>query len=321
MRPRVTSIGLILPPRPQADFVYPRHIDAASIDALPAKPGVYFFRDRTGQPIYIGKSVNIRSRVLAHLRTAEETAMLAATRRIDFMRTAGETGALLLEAQLIKLHQPAFNVLLKFRGEAYALHLPGVDSGPRVAAYGELNDDNAAQLHGLFVSRSAAQEGLQALIRRHQLCPALLGLESRSHKRACFAHQIGHCLGACVGHESHDTHYHRLRQALAQLHAAVWPYGDAPIGIVETDGQWRQIHIVHRWSYIGSLQGRKRKLPLPAAQGIDIDTYKILARPLAEGSLVLGKCEIRGRQIYYVDDSAGSVSACPLAPKTSMQRL
>lgn len=312
---------MIIPPRPETDFVYPRHIDAASIDALPAAPGVYFFRDRAGQPLYIGKSINIRSRVLAHLRTAEETAMLAATRRIDFQRTAGEIGALLLESQLIKLHQPPYNVLLRFYGESYALHLPSGLGRPQVVAYGELEEENAAQLHGLFVSRSAAQQGLQALIRQHRLCPALLGLESRSLNRACFAHQIGHCLGACIGNESQEVHHYRLQQALAQLHAAVWPYGDAPIGIVETDGHWRQVHVIHRWSYVGSLQGRKRKLALPAAHWIDIDTYKILARPLAEGSLVLSACEIRGRDIYHVGESTSAASAFPDHPQARLQRI
>ncbi|MCB5392478.1 hypothetical protein LIP47_17190, partial [Eggerthella lenta] len=64
-------------------------------------------------PLYIGKSINIRSRVLSHLRTQDEAAMLRQSRRISWICTAGEIGALLLEARLIKEQQPLFNKRLR----------------------------------------------------------------------------------------------------------------------------------------------------------------------------------------------------------------
>lgn len=65
--------------------------------------GVYLFHSESDtMPLYIGKSVNIRSRVMAHLRTANEAAMLRQAKRISWICTAGEIGALLLEARLIK---------------------------------------------------------------------------------------------------------------------------------------------------------------------------------------------------------------------------
>jgi len=305
MRPRVTSVGLILPP-PPAECEYPAHINRASLDALPNKPGVYLFLDRSNTPIYIGKSVNIRSRVMAHLRTAEEAAMLKATRKIDFVRSAGEIGALLLESQLIKRHQPVCNTLLKYESEPFALYLPGGETRPLAAAYSEVECDESAFLYGLFPSRSAAQEKLEALIRQHMLCPALLGLESVTHGRACFAHQIGRCRGACIGTESKAAHAARLRAALEKLNAEIWPW-NGPIGIIETDERLRQIHVVDRWSYIGSLQGRRRKIRLPANRAVDIDTYKILARPLADGELQIASCEVRRQSAYYNASNQGKV--------------
>jgi excinuclease Cho len=299
MRPRVTSVGLILPP-PPADFEYPAHINRASLDALPSKPGVYLFLNRAKVPIYIGKSVNIRSRVMAHLRTPEEMVMLKETRRVGFLRTAGEIGALLLESRLIKQYQPDYNILLKFTAESFALYLKKGDTRPQTAACSEVGWDESAFLYGLFASRSAAQEGLLALVRRHMLCPALLGIETTTHGRACFARQIGRCMGACIGDESRETHFRRLQAALEQLNAEIWPY-DGPIGIVETEDQWRQIHVVDRWSYIGSLEGRRRKIRLPVKRIIDIDTYKILAKPLADGQLTIAPCEVRQSAAYYID--------------------
>lgn len=279
-----------MPSRPAENFEYPAHIDCTSLAALPPEPGVYFFRNRAGAPIYIGKSVNIRARVLAHLRTPEEMAMLTECRRVDFVRTAGEIGALLLESQLIKRYQPSCNVLLKFTGEPFALYLQDGDSRPQVIGC-HADAGQPGRRHGLFASRSEAEQGLLALARQHQLCPALLGLETTTHGRACFAHQTGRCRGACIGRETRQAHQQRLRLALEQLDAAVWPYG-APIGIVERAAQWRQIHVIDRWSYIGTLEGRRRKIALPARHNVDIDTYKIVAGRLAAGQLDYVTCAV-----------------------------
>jgi excinuclease Cho len=63
--------------------------------------------------LYIGKSVDLRSRVLSHLRTVDEARMLRQTLRISHIRTAGEIGALLLEASMIKQQQPLHNKKLR----------------------------------------------------------------------------------------------------------------------------------------------------------------------------------------------------------------
>ena len=92
MQARITSVGLLIKPDPADTFEYPHHIDRASLDALPAKPGIYIFRGEQDRPLYIGKSVNIRTRVLSHLRAPEEARMLRQNRYIDFRRTAGAQG-------------------------------------------------------------------------------------------------------------------------------------------------------------------------------------------------------------------------------------
>jgi excinuclease Cho len=96
-----------------AIYEYPEHL-RPWVEALPNLPGVYLFHGESDTlPLYIGKSVNLRSRVLSHLRTPEEAAMLRQARSISWQRTAGELGALLLEAQLIKERQPLFNKRLR----------------------------------------------------------------------------------------------------------------------------------------------------------------------------------------------------------------
>ncbi len=91
----------------------PHQIDPDSLAALPRTSGVYIFKGEGTLPLYIGKSVDIRSRVLAHLRAEDEAEMIAQSRRVDYIETAGEIGALLLEARLIKQQSPLFNIRLR----------------------------------------------------------------------------------------------------------------------------------------------------------------------------------------------------------------
>ena len=94
-------------------YEYPNHLREA-IEGMPCAPGVYIFHGAEGDlPLYIGKSVNLRSRLLAHLRNPDEARLLRQTLRISHVRTAGEIGALLLEARLIKQQHPLLNQKLR----------------------------------------------------------------------------------------------------------------------------------------------------------------------------------------------------------------
>lgn len=106
-----------------AIYEYPEHLRPFLSEA-PALPGVYIFHSESDTlPLYIGKSVNIRSRVLSHLRTPDEATMLRQARRISWICTAGEMGALLLEARLIKEQQPLFNKRLRRNRQLCSLQL------------------------------------------------------------------------------------------------------------------------------------------------------------------------------------------------------
>lgn len=106
-----------------AIYEYPEHL-RSFLNDLPTRPGVYLFHGESDtMPLYIGKSINIRSRVLSHLRTPDEAAMLRQSRRISWICTAGEIGALLLEARLIKEQQPLFNKRLRRNRQLCALQL------------------------------------------------------------------------------------------------------------------------------------------------------------------------------------------------------
>jgi excinuclease Cho len=255
---------------------------------LPTAPGVYVFHGEDGDlPLYIGKSINLRSRVLSHLRNPDEANLLRQTRRITHIRTAGEIGALLLEASLIKQQQPLLNQKLRRNRQLCSLRL--VNGVPEVVDSKDFNFATEPALYGLFASRHAAIEGLHQLADQHRLCYGSLGLEKLKPSRACFRATIKLCSGVCRGDESPEAHGQRLVSSLEGLRVACWPYPGA-IGLTERyeDGPHKdkcQIHVIRNWCYLGSASdlAKARELDVIAA-GFDADGYKILCRPILSGS-------------------------------------
>ncbi|MDD0808862.1 excinuclease Cho [Curvibacter sp. RS43] len=276
-----------LPRRRRADFApaeafqYPAHLKAAVAD-LPAAPGVYVFHgDQENLPLYIGKSVNLRQRVLSHLRNPDEDRLLRQTRRISHIRTAGDIGAQLLEAQMIKTQQPLFNQKLRRNRQLCAWQRQG--DGLVLVYSKDLNFATAPELYGLYASRHAAIERLREVADQHRLCCGHLGLEKLPPGKACFRAALRQCAGVCRGDESVAEHDARLLSALRQMQVQCWPHPGA-VGLVERDGDFTQIHVLNHWCYLGSVGTLAEAAALShQAVGFDTDGYQILVRPLMEG--------------------------------------
>lgn len=266
---------------PAAIYQYPEHL-RSWLAELPNLPGVYFFHGESDvMPLYIGKSVNLRTRVMSHLRTIDEAKMLRLAQRISWVTTAGELGALLLEAQMIKTQQPLFNKRLRKNRQLCSLQLNG--HKPTVVYAKELDFSASPNLFGLYASRRAALEQLKKIADEQQLCYGLLGLESLSKGRGCFRASLGRCAGACCGKESVQAHQQRLQAALEQVRIICWPYPGA-IGLVEQGPAETQIHIIDHWFYLGSVSDISEAATLSKApKGFDNDGYKILCRPIISG--------------------------------------
>jgi excinuclease Cho len=263
-------------------YEYPNHLREAIAD-LPQAPGVYVFHGEEGDlPLYIGKSVQLRSRVLAHLRTESEARMLRQTRRISYVRTAGEVGALLLEARMIKLQHPLWNQKLRRNRQLCSLSL--LSGRPEVVYSKDVNFAREGHLFGLFASRHAALEALRQIADEQKLCYGALGLEKLSPGKPCFRAMLHHCAGVCRGEESQDAHQVRLFTRLSDLQIACWPFEGA-VGIVERFEELWEIHVIRNWSYLGSATSMDdaKQLDSPAA-GFDADGYKILCKPILSGA-------------------------------------
>lgn len=269
---------------PASLYEYPEHL-RGHIEGMPKAPGVYIFHGEEGDlPLYIGKSVNLRNRVLSHLRNEEEARMLRQSRRISYQRTAGEIGALLLEASLIKQLHPLFNQKLRRSRQLCAWQLP--ESGlpiPELVFSTAINFSSSPRLYGLYSSRRAAVQALQAIADQHKLCCGVLGLEKLTSGRGCFRAMLKQCSGACCGKESRESHDARLLAALEEIQVQCWPYSGA-VGLVETFEDSQQVHVIHQWCYLGSADTVEAAGNLHrTAAGFDADGYKILCKPLMTG--------------------------------------
>lgn len=233
-----------------AIYQYPEHL-RQWLEGLPKVPGVYTFHGESENlPLYIGKSINLRSRVMAHFRTTDEASMLRQARRVSWIPTAGDIGAQLLEAQMIKTQQPLFNKRLRKNRQLCSLQLG--EGAPEVVYAKDVDFSRSPDLYGLFRSRFAALEKLKSMADELQLCHGLLGLESLRPGRGCFRAALKRCAGACCGKESVEAHQQRLREGLERFRVVCWPW-EGPVGMVERGAEMTQIHVIDHWFWLGSV--------------------------------------------------------------------
>ena len=273
----------------------PPNLDPAYLEELPEGPGVYLFYGENELPLYIGKSTGVRARVLAHFaadhRASKEMSLSQQVRRIECRETAGELGALLLEARLVKELQPIHNRQLRRASELCAWQLEAADGGgdfrPKLVYAEELEMGRQENLFGLFPSARHAKASLRQIAGAHNLCLAVLGLEKPARGGACFAYQLKTCRGACIGKESPAVHGARLLAALAKMRLSSWPWPGA-VGLVETVGEKQDIHVVDNWRWLGTARSEAEVWAL-LEQGVrpafDQDIYKVLSKALKLGKL------------------------------------
>jgi DNA polymerase-3 subunit epsilon len=263
----------------------PPNIDKALVDSIPEKPGCYIFYGENQIPLYIGKSISLRSRVMGHFQGAltqrKEMKLSLQVRDIDWIETSGELGALILESRLIKERMPSLNIKLRRSKDLCAWSLELDEGGvltPRLVGHRELDPGIQENLFGLFYSKREANTYLKAIAKKYRLCEALLGLEKRIEGKPCFGYQVRQCGGACIAHSPLELHNLQLKTALELFQIQVWPYS-GPIAIKEAG----HMHVVDRWRYLGTAINEEELYEL-ADSGeaeFDLDIYKILKKALA----------------------------------------
>ena len=196
-----------------------RAVIARHAKLAPSSPGVYRMIDAKGDVLYVGKAKNIRKRIIAYTRPTGYDSrierMIAATAALEFVSTATETEALLLEANLIKRLRPRFNVLLRDDKSFPYILITADHWAPQILKHrgARTRDGN---YYGPFASVWAVNRTITALQRAFLLRSCSDGFfESRT--RPCLLYQIKRCSGPCTREIDFAEYGELVREANAFL--------------------------------------------------------------------------------------------------------
>lgn len=188
---------------------------------LPLTPGVYQMKDSGGKIIYIGKAKALKNRVTSYFRAIESHnaktyKLVQNIYDFDFIVTPTELDALVLEASLIKLHNPKYNILLKDDKGYNYIKISG-EEYPKIT-YALQTDDKKAEYIGPYTSGYTVKQAIEEANRLFMLptCsrkfPKDFGKE-----RPCLNFHIGRCMGVCKGKISPEEYRKNVDQAVSYI--------------------------------------------------------------------------------------------------------
>lgn len=269
----------------------PIELKNTDVSLLPEHPGVYTFYGKENIPLYVGKSINLKDRILSHftsdIHSATEMKISRQIERIETEITAGELGALIKEAQTIKNLLPLYNRKLRVKKELIALKAITNSSGYQTTLLEPITtispddlEESTDKPHviGFFKSRREAKNYLASICKDYGLCEKLLGLEKTTS--SCFGYRLENCSGACIDQEIPLKYNMRFTQAITNFKIKPWPFS-GPIVIKEENilARKKELFIIDKWCYLGSIryddEGNEKK-EYENKVIFDTDIYKIL---------------------------------------------
>ena len=210
-----TVFSRIKPDMP--DVRIPPNLPASELESLPTGAGIYYFYDGDDQILYVGKSINIKKRVLSHFHPKEKkkwAELWKAVHSISYEETGSELVALLLESQEIKKLQPPLNRAQKRPYFPYGVFEHVDENGfinLSIKRKKNLENEPLLEIRSYF-------EGKRLLLKqakKHELCQCLMGLHNLNGN--CFHYQIKNCRGTKMGHETAEQYNQRVANAKGAL--------------------------------------------------------------------------------------------------------
>ena len=190
----------------------PPNLPKVSFEALPNTAGIYYFKDKKGTVIYVGKAINIKKRVLSHFynKTKKAQDMVRETRDIDFESSGSELIALLMEDAAIKHHFPIYNKVAKRTIQSFAIFSYEDRNGILHLA------SNKARLTPnpilTFFNVRDVRTYMEKLCAQYNLCPKYCHLQESVSE--CSHYSITNCKGVCRDEESVETYNNRVLEAI-----------------------------------------------------------------------------------------------------------
>lgn len=187
------------------------------IQEAPDQPGVYFFRDITGRYLYIGKARSLRNRLASYHRPTDSKTRTLHREAVvlDWIVTPSETEALLLEAQLIRNHQPLLNVRLKTSNTYTYIHVDISKPFPRIEI---LRQPREGLTFGPYPSWKALRETLYLLRQAFPVRTCTLKLPPSKPYPPCLDFHLGLCSAPCAGLISEEAYNETVQAFLDVLH-------------------------------------------------------------------------------------------------------
>lgn len=184
--------------------------DPAHTAGLPAEPGVYLFHGARSEVLYVGKAKSLRHRVRSYLARGTGTTvrvreLARQTRLVETLVVGSEAEALILEANLIKEHQPRFNIQLRDDKKYPYIKVTVKEPFPRVFVTRRVRRDGS-RYFGPFVSVGRVRRALEVVKRLHGIRSCRYDLLREAPVRPCLDHHIGRCAAPCVGLQSREDY-------------------------------------------------------------------------------------------------------------------
>ncbi len=194
---------------------------ADDLPVLPTQPGCYLYHSPEGEVIYVGKAVNLRSRVRSYFnQAAEKKARLIreGAQRLEFIVTKSEVEALILEANLIKRYKPHFNVLLKDDKSYPFLKLTN-EAYPMLMFTRRVFKDGATYF-GPYPNPGSVRR-VQDLVASVFPLRQNSGYPMKRRKKPCLRFHMGRCLAPCIGEVTPEEYAKVVKQVKTFLEGNV----------------------------------------------------------------------------------------------------
>tara|TARA_B100000959_G_scaffold249471_1_gene277122 strand:- start:29535 stop:31364 length:1830 start_codon:yes stop_codon:yes gene_type:complete len=174
-----------------------------TLKGIPAKPGVYKMKAGSGKTLYIGKAISLRHRVRSYFQKSASlspriSVMVSKVRSIEFMLTASEVEALILEDNLIKKEQPPYNVMLRDDKNYPYLNVTMGETFPRLLLVRKVLKDGGMYF-GPFVSAKSVRRTMKLIHKIFPLRQSRDNLNGKPIRKPCLNYQMGRCLAPCAG--------------------------------------------------------------------------------------------------------------------------
>lgn len=190
------------------------------IRMLPDSPGCYLMKDASGEIIYVGKAVNLKNRVRSYFRDTAHTpkvaAMIAHIDDFDVLLCETNLEALILECNLIKLHKPYYNILLKDDKHYPYLKVDMRQPFPRLELCRKMEKDGA-KYFGPYIGANAVRQVIEAVRDVFPIRSCKQVLPPKNPKRPCMNYDIGRCLAPCAGKCTEETYREMMEGVMSFL--------------------------------------------------------------------------------------------------------